>query len=117
MLIVVLPPAHIAAEDGVAVITGTGLTVTVICEVDVHPFPSVPVTVYVVVAAGVTETGDPGNDPGFQTYVVAPLALSEVEAPAQIGLDVAADETTGVGFTVTVITNEDVHVPLVPVTV
>src|SRR5690349_13769405 len=49
-------PAQI--EAGGTEITGAGVTVTVTCAVDVHP-SRVPVTVYVVVLAGVAVTLEP----------------------------------------------------------
>ena len=49
-------PAQIVA--GETLITGGGFTVTVTCAVAVHPL-LVPVTVYVVVVAGVAVTDEP----------------------------------------------------------
>jgi hypothetical protein len=53
-----LAPGHIAGEFGVIVITGFGFTVTTALAVPEQP-PVVPVTVYVVVAAGETMMGEP----------------------------------------------------------
>ena len=80
-------PAHIV-RLGVIVITGNGITVTVtFAEVAKHPTP-VPVTVYVVVSAGVAVTDAPVAElnpvDGDQVYVSAPLAVRDVELPAQI---------------------------------
>ena len=47
-------PLHIAAGLAVAVTDGNGLTVTLTVAVPEHPAVLVPVTVYVVVALGVT---------------------------------------------------------------
>jgi len=47
-------PLHIAAGLAVAVTDGNGFTVTLTVAVPVHPAVLVPVTVYVVVALGVT---------------------------------------------------------------
>jgi hypothetical protein len=47
-------PLHIAAGLAVAVTVGNGLTVTLTVAVPEHPAVLVPVTVYVVVALGVT---------------------------------------------------------------
>jgi hypothetical protein len=55
---VVLAPVQIEPEAAVAVTTGVGPTVIVIVAVPVHP-PVVPVTVYVVVEAGVVVHGCP----------------------------------------------------------
>lgn len=49
-------PEQIVCEEGVAVMVGSGFTVTVTEAVLVHPLPSVPVTVYVVVIAGLAVT-------------------------------------------------------------
>ena len=49
-----LAPLHIAAGLADAVTDGNGFTVTLTVAVPVHPAPVVPVTVYVVVALGVT---------------------------------------------------------------
>ena len=47
-------PLHIAAGLAVAATDGNGFTVTLTVAVPVHPAVLVPVTVYVVVALGVT---------------------------------------------------------------
>jgi len=47
-------PLHIAAGLAVALTDGNGFTVTLTVAVPEHPAPVVPVTVYVVVALGVT---------------------------------------------------------------
>ena len=66
---------------------GGGLTVTVTCAVAVHPF-DVPVTVYVVVEAGVAVTDEPvvllNPVAGLQAYEVAPVAVNVVDCPIQI---------------------------------
>jgi hypothetical protein len=59
-------PEQIVGEEAVAVTVGDGLTVMATCAVLLQ-LPVVPVTVYVVVVPGETETGEPGIDPGFQT--------------------------------------------------
>jgi hypothetical protein len=59
-------PSQILVADAFAVIVGAGFTVTVALAVPVHPLTSVPVTVYVVVEVGESETGDPESDPGIQ---------------------------------------------------
>ena len=60
------PPVQIAAGEAEAVIVAEELTVTVTVAVPVPPLISVPVTVKVVVAAGVTEMLAPVNAPGAQ---------------------------------------------------
>ena len=52
--------------DPLTFTTGTALTSTVTVEVDVHPLAEVPVTVYVVLDAGVTVTELPEIFPGIQ---------------------------------------------------
>ena len=59
------PPLQIAEELADAVTIGKGFTVTVMFAVFAHPFASVPVTVYVVVAAGETETLELLSEPGI----------------------------------------------------
>src|SRR5947207_10400439 len=51
-------PTQIAG-GGATVTTGRGFTFTVTCVDAVHPFTSVPVTVYVVVEVGLAVTGEP----------------------------------------------------------
>ncbi len=94
------PPVQIAL--GVAVTEDTetaGAEVIAVVAVFVQPFPSVPVTVYVVVAAGVALTDVPvvADRPaeGAQVYVLAPPAVKPTAVP---GLQYNAE----VGLTVTV---------------
>ena len=67
---------------GDTVTTGTGFTVTVTCAVAVHPDAS-PVTVYVMVEAGLAVTEEPvfALNPveGDHEYVAAPFAVSVVD--------------------------------------
>lgn len=56
-------PTHMVTGVAVTVRTGLGLTVTTIVFEPVHPF-AVPVTLYVVVITGLTDTGEPGRLPG-----------------------------------------------------
>jgi hypothetical protein len=97
---------------------GVGLTVTITVCVDVQPETFVPVTVYVVVDVGETETVVPLNEPGIQEYVVAPEPVRFVLPPEQIVGLLAVAVTVGFEFTVIVRVAVDVH-PLaaVPVTV
>ena len=103
-----------------AVTEGEGLTVTVTVVVPEHP-PDVPVTVYVVVEAGLATGfemfGLLSPVAGLQEYEVeAPLAVSVVLLPAQI---VVVPDTVivGIGFTVTVTVVVPVQEPCVPLTV
>jgi hypothetical protein len=63
---VVLSPSQMIGLDADEVTVGCEPTVTVTVSVLVHPLASVPVTVYVVVAAGVTTTLEPLTLPGIQ---------------------------------------------------
>lgn len=63
---VVLLPAQIVVDDAVAVTVGFGFTVITMVAVFEQPGAFVPVTVYVVVLAGVTVTVEPLSDPGIQ---------------------------------------------------
>ena len=73
--------------------------------VELHP-PVVPVTVYVVVAAGYAFTVAPvvvdNPSAGDHAYVVAPLAVNDTLPPEQNGAG-AGTVTVGEGFTVTVV--------------
>lgn len=91
------------------------MTVMVRVAVPVQPV-DVPVTVYVVVEVGETVTEVPVSAPGFQVYVVAPVAVSVVLLPEQIVVLDAVVVTVGVGFTVMVRVAVLVH-PLAPVPV
>jgi hypothetical protein len=82
-----------------------------------HPKPLVPLTVYTVVAVGVTTIVEPGMPPGFQMYDTPPLAVRVTEVPAQTLLLVLVTLSVGSGFTVTFRTVAAVHpATLVPVT-
>ena len=112
-------PLQIAAGVATVVMTGTGLTVRVTKAEPVHP-DAVPLTVYVVVVAGATDTGDPLKLPGNHANVVPAmllLALKDADAPLQIAAGVAAGVITGFGFTVTVTEAVPVQPAVVPVTV
>jgi hypothetical protein len=59
-------PLQIVVVPVEAVTDGVVFTVMVRVAVAVHPLTAVPVTVYVVVPAGETVTGEPLSDPGIQ---------------------------------------------------
>ena len=89
------------------VIVGVRLELILIVQdaVPEHPFASVPVTVYVVLAVGlavgfeiVVELNPPG---GLHKNVVPPLAVSETPAPAQTDEFAGVMLIVGVGFTTT----------------
>jgi hypothetical protein len=84
---VVDEPAHIATFDP-PLIVGNALTLTVTVAVLEQPPATDPVTVYVLVEAGLAVTLAPvvADRPvaGAQLYVVPPLAVNVVDAPAQI---------------------------------
>jgi hypothetical protein len=79
-------PEQIVCEATVKV--GVGLTVIVAVAVLVHPEADVPVTVYAVVTVGLAVTALPvvALNPveGLHVYVLAPLAVNEVDEPLQI---------------------------------
>ena len=111
-------PAQIVAELTVVPTEGNGLTVISLVEVAVHPFAAVPVTVYVVVPGGVTFMVEPLKPPGCQLYVLAPVPVILVDAPAQIVAFVTVVPTEGEVFTVIRRKAVAVHpFALVPVTV
>jgi hypothetical protein len=113
-----LSPLHIAAGLADAVTVGNGFTVTLTVAVPVHPSALVPVTVYVVVALGVTVLLAPVPNPPDQLYVFAPLAVNTELAPLHIAVGLADAVTVGNGFTVTLTVAVPVHpAVLVPVTV
>ena len=49
-------------SSGETEIAGSGFTVTVVCDVAVHPFAEVPVTIYVVVEVGCAITLEPVDE-------------------------------------------------------
>ena len=115
-----MAPLQIVGEAGVTETTGAGFTVTVTFCVDVQP-AEVPVTVYVVVLAGLAVTIAPlvVERPlsGLQLKVSAPVAVRLTLSPEQMVADEGVTDTTGVGFTVTVTFCVDVQPLIVPVTV
>jgi hypothetical protein len=62
--------------------------------------PVKPVTVYIVVAAGLTLTVDPVRAPGFHVYDVAPPPVKVADEPAQIAVGLDTAVTVGFGFTI-----------------
>jgi len=99
-VMVVLFPEQIVPPVVVVVTVGDGVTVTSTVCVLVQPFAPVPVTVYVVVPAGVTVTVVPVSDPGIHAYVDAPDPVNVVLLPAQMDGLPAVAATVGEGFTV-----------------
>jgi len=97
----VLKPAHTEVGDAVAVIFGSGFTVSVTVAIPVQPVVLVPVTLYVVVLVGVAVNDEP-LPPGLQLYVLAPLAEIVELCPMQMAAGVAVAVTVGSGLTVTV---------------
>jgi len=96
-----LLPAQILPGDAEAVTVGIGDTVTETEAVFEQPAEDVPVTVYVVVDVGVTESEVP-DPPVLQLYVFAPEAVNVELFPMQIPEGDADALTVGSGFTVTV---------------
>ena len=83
-----------------------------------HPAALVPVTVYVVVLVGETDTLAPLNAPGVQVYVEAPLAVNVVPDPTQIVAGDADAVTVGNWFVATVIEmGDDIQPPVVTVAI
>ena len=97
------------------------LTVIVTVAVPVQPVTgAVPVTVYVVVAAGVTDTGVPGKLPGFHANVdpgILLVALNDDVLPTQIAAGVAVGVRIGLGLTTTVRVAVVAHTPIAGVKV
>jgi len=115
------PPLHIEGEGGVTLMVRAELTVTVTVCVPEHP-EVVPVTVYVVVDAGLALTVEPtvvlkpvGGD---HENVDAPFAVRLTFPPGHIDGLVGNTDTVGAGFTVIEILAVFVHpAASVPVTV
>jgi hypothetical protein len=115
------PLAHMLAADGVTVTAGVALTVIVTVAVPVH-VPLLPVTVYVVVVAGLAVTVAPtvALKPvaGAQLYVAAPLAVKLVPPPPEhMFAEVGVTLTVGAVFTVIVTVCVPLQGPFIPVTV
>jgi hypothetical protein len=109
---VAVAPAQIVGELTVG--KTAGLIVTVATAVDVH-VNEVPVTVYEVVAAGVTFIGL-ATAPVLHEYVVAPAPVNVAVAPGQIVGELTV--VTGSGLTVIVnIEDAPTQVPIVGIIV
>lgn len=82
-----LPPAHTAADDGLATVVtvGNGFTVILCVAVFEQLFASVPVTVYVWSA--VTVNACPSVLPSDHVYVDAPVPFNVTVDPEQTGVD------------------------------
>ena len=109
------PPLHKTAE-GDTEIEGVELTVTTTVAVELEQPEMLPVIVYVVVAVGLAVTVAPEvalrPADGAHEYVVAPVAVNEVELPLQI---VTAPGAITPKLMTAVAELE--HVPLEPITV
>jgi hypothetical protein len=114
-------PGHIVGETAVAFTVGSGATVIGTVAVLVHPFPSVPVTVYVIEEPGVAFTVPPvvALNPveDAHVYVLPPVAFIFVEFPAQILAVSAVAFIVGDGLTVTATVAVAVQPAAPPVTV
>jgi hypothetical protein len=107
-------PAQSVVTLAFAVTEGIALTVIVFDAVAEHP-DVVPVTVYVVVVAGINET--PLVIPPDHAYVVAPPPVSVVDCPSQSIAALAFAVTEGIALTVIVFDAVAEHPAVVPVTV
>ncbi len=119
-VMVVDVPAQIVADVTVVPTAGSGFTVINLVDELVQPVAVfVPITVYVVVAAGVTVTDVPLKAPGFHVYVFALVPVMVVDVPAQTLDKVTVVPTVGSGFTVINLVDVFVHpvAVVVPVTV
>jgi hypothetical protein len=92
-------------------------TVSVTDCVAVHPLTLVPVTVYVVVVVGETETLAPPKLPGIHVYMFPPVALRVAELPWQSEVFGVLIATGGAEFTVTVTVDVLLQPFSVPLTV
>jgi hypothetical protein len=91
-------PIHNTVGLELAVKVRVGFTVNETVVV-LEQIPLSPVTVYIVVAVGVTTVADPVNAPGFHVYEVAPFAVNVDELPVQIAVDDALATTVGLAMT------------------
>jgi hypothetical protein len=98
---------------------GFGTAVMVIVRVEEHPELFIPVTVYIVVTVGDTETTVVVRLPGNHVYETAPKAVIVALCPMQIDADDAVREIEGTGFTMrATVAGFDIHpCALVPVIV
>lgn len=92
-------PAQITLGETAAVTVGEGVTLRLMVVVVLHP-GFVPVTVYTVLAAGLTTATEEAPPAGIQLYVAAPLAVKVAEAPEHKELLELATVTLGVALIV-----------------
>ena len=86
----------------------------VMLVVAVHP-DEVPVSVYVVMAPGVTIRGLVVPSPLPQRYEFAPFAVNVKEVPVHTGLAEGVMLTIGIGLTLIVMLATEEHPAVVPV--
>jgi len=112
-----LLPLQIPVGDAETEIAGAEAIETVTEADPLHPFASVPVTVYVVVDEGFTIILDP-LPPVLQLYVEPPLAERVELCPGQTDEGEAVTVIVGLGLTLTVAVIVPVQpLPFEPVTV
>jgi hypothetical protein len=118
---VVEAPKQMGFADAEMLTVGPGFTVIRAEDELVHPVASVPVTIYVVVVAGVAITVAPvvavSPAAGDHEYETTPLAVNVTELPEHI-VDVVGDtDTVEAALDVTVTDAVDVLQPVASVTV
>jgi hypothetical protein len=91
-------PIHNTVGLELAVKVSVGFTVNETVVV-FEQIPLSPVTVYIVVAVGVTTIVVPVNAPGFHVYEVAPFAVNVDELPEHIAVGDAIAVTVGLAMT------------------
>ena len=110
------PPKHTAVGLEIILTVGVMFTETVTIAELVH-VPLLPITVYVVVTRGISVTVAPFKAIGSHAYTNPPVAVNVIVLPLQITVGLAFAVIVGVVLTVIVITAEEVHPPLAPITV
>ena len=107
-------PIQSNGDEGMGLSEGLGKTFTMLVAVPIQPKPSLPETLYTLLAAGIND--EPFRIPPVQVYELAPEAVSVVEFPAQRLTEAGFTEIVGFGFTETVTSAVAVPQPLAPMT-